>query len=195
MQDDRHHLRRDAWKVDVELRELASLDVIKKGLNRNPGAPKAELTANDLRITFNNVVQIEHGRFNCITGVYKDRRRPMPDLPNDLEDLKEKGAPTHYQPPYEADQGFPPTPEVSEGEDIDYTKTREVRHPDLPDFVDSDNPTGGVDLAFQAGEQGDDDLHGFKDPKKALADSQPKNSPVGQRELRTVTGGEREKEE
>lgn len=90
-----------------------------------------------------------------------------PDLPNELNRIKEEEEDIEYQPPYEAEQGAmkPEQPQVVQGQDFDYTASQEDRHPNLPDFVESENPTGGVDSRRQAGEQGDDDLKNFRPDK------------------------------
>jgi len=87
-----------------------------------------------------------------------------PDLPRDLNKLKEEEEPLHYDPPYEDNQGdqhrthtLPKT-----GQEFDFTLKAEERNPDLPDVVKDESPAGELDLRGQAGEQGDDDLKGFR---------------------------------
>ncbi len=91
-----------------------------------------------------------------------------PDLPPDLNRLKEEEEQVPYNPPYEENQGdtHPKRVKAKVAQEHDYRESQEKRHPNLPDFVDDENPTGGVDLRGQAGEQGDDDLHGYREDSR-----------------------------
>ena len=86
-----------------------------------------------------------------------------PDLPADLNRLKEEEEQIPYTPPYEAEQGEVDARHAvaAPGQDFDYTKKAEDRHPNVPDFVEDEHPSAGVDLRRKGGDQGDDELHGF----------------------------------
>lgn len=62
------------------------------------------------------------------------------DLPADLENLKEEGAPPIYEPPYEAAQGFKPETTKVAGEEHDYTETEEHRVTGSRDVKELEHP-------------------------------------------------------
>jgi hypothetical protein len=88
-----------------------------------------------------------------------------PDLPSELNKLKEEDAPVAYDPPYESEQGdlYVENEQTSpEGEEYDYTISQEGRDAEVPPIPEDNSPMGGVDRRGESGDQGDDELNNFR---------------------------------
>jgi hypothetical protein len=74
------------------------------------------------------------------------------DLPSSLENLKEEGAESIYEPPYEAAQGFKPENPKVVGEEHDYTETDVPRETGLPDVKELEHPVN-LDAPAESGDE------------------------------------------
>ena len=93
-----------------------------------------------------------------------------PDLPSELNPLKEEQEQVPYSPTYEEDQGpLKPKEGSDPAEQIDFVNSHDLREPNIPPIGEDDSPTGGVDRRGQAGDQGDDDVRGFSEGERSAS--------------------------